>query len=159
MTPNTTGRRPAGVFACITDPTDDDLIGAIDTTLSRFAEYHALQGAFGQRASNRPKGILIERHGIAAQAAFDTLRDHANKSAAKVTGLALQVTDAHVFSIAPTPLKWEGATGDELALECERCHGILGLPDPLIYDASGDGIRLLGRFLCVSRRPRIHIVR
>ena len=49
----------------------------IDMVLRRFAEYHDLEGAFGRRAvTERAKGILMERHSIGEDAAFDLLRAH-----------------------------------------------------------------------------------
>ena len=48
-----------GVFAHISDADVDDWQSSIDIVLRRFAEYHALEGAFGRRALiERAKGIL-----------------------------------------------------------------------------------------------------
>src|SRR5579872_254462 len=66
-----------GVFAYIVDTTPEELQSAIDITLQRFAEYHSLQGAFGRRAAiEQAKGILMARHGVNADRAFDMLRGH-----------------------------------------------------------------------------------
>src|SRR5205085_11083172 len=66
-----------GVFAYIIDGTPDELQSAIDITLQRFSEYQSLQGAFGRRALiEQAKGILMARHAISADAAFDRLREH-----------------------------------------------------------------------------------
>src|SRR5688572_26557504 len=44
---------------------DAEWQSSIDIVLQRFAEFHALQGAFGRRALiERAKGILMERHAI-----------------------------------------------------------------------------------------------
>ena len=52
-----------GIFAYITSEDLPELQTAIDIALRRFAEYHALEGAFGRRAvTERAKGILMERH-------------------------------------------------------------------------------------------------
>jgi AmiR/NasT family two-component response regulator len=65
-----------GVFAHISDDDVDDWQGSIDIVLRRFAEYHDLQGAFGRRALiERAKGILMERHSIDEDAAFEKLRE------------------------------------------------------------------------------------
>src|SRR5881396_2317994 len=65
-----------GIFAYIGDGDAEELQSAIDITLQRFAEYHSLQGAFGRRALiEQAKGILMERHAIAADRAFDLLRE------------------------------------------------------------------------------------
>ena len=62
---------------------------AIDIVLRRFAEYHALEGAFGRRAvTERAKGILMERHSITEQAAFDMLGDEARRTHRKLVDLA-----------------------------------------------------------------------
>ena len=48
-----------GVFAHISDADVEDWQSSIDIVLRRFAEYHALEGAFGRRALiERAKGIL-----------------------------------------------------------------------------------------------------
>ena len=66
-----------GVFAYIIDGTPEELQSAIDITLQRFTEYQNLQGAFGRRATiEQAKGILMARHGIDADRAFEMLRDH-----------------------------------------------------------------------------------
>src|SRR5205085_361206 len=66
-----------GVFAYIVDSTPDELQSAIDITLQRFTEYQSLQGAFGRRALiEQAKGILMARHAINADRAFELLRGH-----------------------------------------------------------------------------------
>ena len=79
-----------GIFAYITDGHDpEEMQSSIDIVLRRFAEYHALEGAFGRRAvTERAKGILMERHGIDEQAAFDMLRNEARRTQRKVIELA-----------------------------------------------------------------------
>ena len=70
-----------GVFAYIIDGSPDELQSAIDITLQRFAEYQNLQGAFGRRATiEQAKGILMCRHSINAEAAFQLLRDHSQRN-------------------------------------------------------------------------------
>jgi AmiR/NasT family two-component response regulator len=67
-----------GIFAYVIDGGDpEELQSSIDVVLRRFAEYHSLEGAFGRRAvTERAKGILMERHGVDEEAAFNLLRDH-----------------------------------------------------------------------------------
>src|SRR5580765_4597545 len=79
-----------GIFAYIADGQDpNELQSSIDIVLRRFAEYHALEEAFGRRAvTERAKGILMERHGIDEQAAFDMLRSEARRTQRKVIELA-----------------------------------------------------------------------
>jgi AmiR/NasT family two-component response regulator len=71
-----------GIFAYIAHGHDpQEMQSSIDIVLRRFAEYHALEGAFGRRAvTERAKGILMERHGIDEQAAFDMLRNEARRT-------------------------------------------------------------------------------
>ena len=79
-----------GIFAYIAHGDDpEEMQSSIDIVLRRFAEYHDLEGAFGRRAvTERAKGILMERHGIDEQAAFDLLRDEARRSNRKLIDLA-----------------------------------------------------------------------
>ena len=66
-----------GVFAHINDADVEDWQSSIDIVLRRFAEYQDLEGAFGRRAmTERAKGILMERHGVDDDAAFEMLREH-----------------------------------------------------------------------------------
>jgi AmiR/NasT family two-component response regulator len=91
-----------GVFAYIVDTTPDELQGAIDITLQRFAEYHSLQGAFGRRAIiEQAKGILMARHGITAERAFEMLRDHSQHNGHKVVDVAQAIVDSHLLLAAP----------------------------------------------------------
>jgi AmiR/NasT family two-component response regulator len=68
-----------GIFAYIAGGHDpQELQSTIDIVLRRFSEYHALESAFGRRAvTEHAKGILMERHGIDEQTAFQMLRDEA----------------------------------------------------------------------------------
>jgi response regulator NasT len=85
-----------GVFAYIVDGSPEELQGALDITLHRFAEYHNLQGAFGRRAhTERAKGILMERHQVDERAAFQLLRDQARNSGRKVVEVADAVLTGH----------------------------------------------------------------
>jgi response regulator NasT len=64
--------------------------------LHRFAEFHALKGAFGRRALiERAKGILMERHAINEESAFEMLRDHSRVDNRKLIDLATAVVDGH----------------------------------------------------------------
>ena len=87
-----------GVFAYLTngEARGDKLESAIEVVLHRFAEYHDLEGAFGRRAlTERAKGILMERHGIDEEAAFQMLRHHSRKGNRKLIDVAQAVLDAH----------------------------------------------------------------
>ncbi|MEX2644832.1 MAG: ANTAR domain-containing protein [Gaiellaceae bacterium] len=93
-----------GVFAYLVDTTPDELQSAIDVTLQRFSEYHDLQGAFGRRAViEQAKGILMARHAIDADAAFELLRDHSQHNGSKLVNVAQAVVDSHRL-LLPAPL-------------------------------------------------------
>ena len=85
-----------GVFAHISDDDVEDWQSSIDIVLRRFTEYHDLQGAFGRRAlTERAKGILMERHSIDEDAAFEMLRDQSRTANRKLIDLAGAVVDGH----------------------------------------------------------------
>jgi AmiR/NasT family two-component response regulator len=85
-----------GVFAHISEDDVEDWQSAIDIVLRRFAEYHDLQGAFGRRATiERAKGILMERHTVAEETAFEMLRKQSRVSNRKLIDLAAAVVDGH----------------------------------------------------------------
>src|SRR5438094_6958830 len=91
-----------GVFAYIVDTTPEELQSAIDITLQRFAEYHSLQGAFGRRAMiEQAKGILMARHAVDADRAFEMLRDHSQHNGQKVIDVAQAIVDSHLLLLAP----------------------------------------------------------
>ena len=77
-----------GVFAHLdsTDPTE--LAGGIDIAVERFRQFRDLLGAFDRRARiERAKGVLIERHGISADEAFERLRRQARDSRRPLMGV------------------------------------------------------------------------
>lgn len=93
-----------GIFAYITDGDPSEIQSAIDIVLRRFAEYHSLEGAFGRRAViERAKGILMERHLISDQSAFELVRDHSQHSGRKVFDIAQAICDSHAL-LPPQPL-------------------------------------------------------
>jgi AmiR/NasT family two-component response regulator len=106
-----TGKDPAyvkeaakrGVFAYIVDTTPEELQSAIDVTLQRFTEYHNLQGAFGRRAViEQAKGILMARHSLSADQAFEMLRDHSQHSGQRLADVATAIVDSHLLLLPPT---------------------------------------------------------
>jgi AmiR/NasT family two-component response regulator len=91
-----------GIFAYITDGESDDDApewqSSIDIVLRRFTEYHDLRGAFGRRAvTERAKGILMERHSIGEDTAFELLREHSRASNRKLIDIASAVVDGHAL--------------------------------------------------------------
>jgi AmiR/NasT family two-component response regulator len=91
-----------GVFAYITDTDPEQLGGAIDIVLRRFAEFHNLQGAFGRRAViEQAKGILMARHAIDQERAFEMLRTHSQHNGRKLVDVAEAIVDSHLL-LLPT---------------------------------------------------------
>lgn len=85
-----------GIFAYLIDGDPEELEAALDIVLRRFAAYHALEGAFERRAViEQAKGILMERHGIDAQRAFELIRDDARNHSRKVVDVADAIVSAH----------------------------------------------------------------
>jgi AmiR/NasT family two-component response regulator len=86
-----------GIFSYIAHGGDlQEMQSSIDIALERFAEYHALEGAFGRRAiTERAKGILMERHGVDEQQAFHMLRDQARRTNRKIVDVAESVVASH----------------------------------------------------------------
>lgn len=85
-----------GVFAQISDDDVEDWQNSIDIVLRRFAEYQDLEGAFGRRALiERAKGILMERHSVDEDAAFELLRERSRMANRKLVDLAAAVVDGH----------------------------------------------------------------
>ena len=85
-----------GIFAYLIDGDPEELGAALDIVLRRFAAYHALEGAFERRAViEQAKGILMERHGVDAQRAFELIRDDARSHSRKVVDVADAIVSAH----------------------------------------------------------------
>jgi response regulator NasT len=86
-----------GVFAYVLlDANGGELQGALDVTLRRFAEFQNLQGAFGRRAIiEQAKGILMERNGIDADAAFALLKSHSQQTGQKIFDVAQAIGQTH----------------------------------------------------------------
>ena len=110
-----------GIFSYIAHGGDlEEMQSSIDVALQRFAEYHALEGAFGRRAvTERAKGILMERHGIDEQQAFAVLREHARRTSTKIVDVAASILASHRLlssgATSPAPFDEEHLTrpGDE----------------------------------------------
>ncbi|MEA2623875.1 MAG: two-component system, response regulator PdtaR [Chloroflexota bacterium] len=87
-----------GVFAVITDRAREEWQDTLSVVLRRFAEYHDLRGAFGRRSTiERAKGILMERHSVGEQRAFEMLRAHARTRNRKLIDIASAVVDGHAL--------------------------------------------------------------
>jgi len=107
-----------GIFAYLTAEEDSrELESSIDIVLRRFAEYHGLEGAFARRAvTERAKGILMERHMIDEQGAFNLIHAHARRTNRKVVDVAEAIVASHQVlpSTSPAHRDYEEApVGDE----------------------------------------------
>jgi AmiR/NasT family two-component response regulator len=101
-----------GVFAYIVDGDAEELQSAIDITLQRFSEYHNLQGAFGRRATiEQAKGILMARHAIDQQRAFEMLRSHSQRNGRKLVDVADAVVESHLLLLPPMAGTLDGDAG------------------------------------------------
>jgi AmiR/NasT family two-component response regulator len=101
-----------GVFAHISDDDVEDWQSSIDIVLRRFAEYHDLEGAFGRRALiEQAKGILMARHSIDAERAFEMLRDHSQHNGRKLSDIAVAVVESHLLLLPPPPAEQPPTAG------------------------------------------------
>jgi AmiR/NasT family two-component response regulator len=93
-----------GIFAYIDHEEPEELQGAIEVVLRRYAEFRNLEGAFGRRAViERAKGILMERHAIDEREAFELLRSHSRRAGRRLTDVADAVIDSHLLLPATLP--------------------------------------------------------
>jgi AmiR/NasT family two-component response regulator len=87
-----------GVFAYLVDGDPAALQNALEITFRRFAEYQNLQGAFGRRARiEQAKGILMARHAIGEDEAFEMLRSHSSHNGRKLVDVAEAVVESHLL--------------------------------------------------------------
>jgi response regulator NasT len=83
-----------GVFAHITDGDPQEWQNSIEIVLRRFAEYRDLEGAFKRRAlTERAKGILMERHAVDEERAFQMIRAHARRTGTLLVETAQVIVD------------------------------------------------------------------
>jgi len=93
-----------GVFAYIVDTDSEELQSEIEITLKRFSEFDSLQGAFGRRAViEQAKGILMERHKIDKDRAFEMLRSHSQHTGHKVIDVAEAIVESYLLLPPPPP--------------------------------------------------------
>ncbi len=91
-----------GVFAYITDGDPQEWQNSIEIVLRRFAEYRDLEGAFKRRTvTERAKGILMERHTVDEERAFQMLRDDARRTQSVLVDTAQSIIDGKVLTEDP----------------------------------------------------------
>ena len=87
-----------GVFAYLADGEAEELESALEIVLERFAEFRNLEGAFGRRAvTERAKGILMERHRVDEQRAFELLRSQSRNTGRKLVEVAEAVVEGYLL--------------------------------------------------------------
>ena len=93
-----------GVFAYIEDGGRDQMQSALGIVRRRYAELARVRGALGRQAIiEQAKGILMERHGLSARDAFESLRQHARNTNQTVYDVAEAVTLSYsLFRSPPT---------------------------------------------------------
>jgi two-component system, response regulator / RNA-binding antiterminator len=115
-----------GIFAYITMGLEAAALqSSLDVVLSRFAEYHGLEGAFARRAiTERAKGILMERHAIDEKQAFTMLRDQARRTNRKITDVA------EALALSVTLLPARPSISPTLHVEDDAVHEANEAPGP-----------------------------
>ena len=83
-----------GIFAYITDEHSEEWQNSIEIVLRRFAEFRDLEGAFKRRTlTERAKGILMERHAVDEERAFQMIREHARGTQGTLVQTAQAIVD------------------------------------------------------------------
>lgn len=91
-----------GVFAYLVDTDPEELQSVIEITLQRFAEFQSLQGALGRRAAiEQAKGILMARHAVNPEKAFEMLREHSQHNGHKLIDVAQAIVESHLLLLPP----------------------------------------------------------
>ena len=81
-----------GVFAHLDSTDQTELAGGIDIAVERYRQFRDLLQAFDRRARiERAKGLLMERHGISEEEAFERLRRHARDTRRPIMGVVEDV--------------------------------------------------------------------
>jgi AmiR/NasT family two-component response regulator len=114
-----------GIFAYITMGREAAALqSSLDVVLSRFAEYHGLEGAFARRAiTERAKGILMERHAIDEKQAFTMLREEARRTNRKITDVAEAVALSVTLLPARPSISSTLHVEDDAVLEANEAPG------------------------------------
>ena len=81
-----------GIFAHLDSTDQTELAGGIDIAVERYRQFRDLLGAFDRRARiERAKGLLMERHGIGEEEAFERLRRQARDTRRPIMGVVEDV--------------------------------------------------------------------
>ena len=86
-----------GVFAYLADGEADELESALDIVLAALRRVPEPGGGIRTRAvTERAKGILMERHGVDEQRAFELLRAQSRNTGRKLVEVAASVVEGHL---------------------------------------------------------------
>ena len=78
----------SGVFAHLDSTDSTELAGGIDIAVERYRQFRDLLGAFDRRARiERAKGLLMERHGLSDEEAFERIRRQARDTRTPIMGV------------------------------------------------------------------------
>lgn len=92
----------AGVYASVVGTDACDIQAAMDIAIERFRQFRMLQEAFARRASlEQAKGILMARHGVDQDEAFELLRSYARRRSLRVTDIAGALLESHRLLAPP----------------------------------------------------------
>ena len=93
-----------GIFAYIVNGKPEEMQGAIEITIRRYAEYTNLEGAFRRRAViERAKGIVMARQAVGEREAFELLRAQSQRSGHRLFDVAEAVIESHLLLIPASP--------------------------------------------------------
>ena len=91
-----------GVFAYIKHGEREEMGSTLEIVVRRYSEFTRVQEALGRQAIIEPaKGILMERHGLSARQAFESLRQHARNTNQNVYDVAEAVTLSYSLFRSP----------------------------------------------------------
>jgi AmiR/NasT family two-component response regulator len=91
-----------GVFAYIKHSEREEMGSTLEIVVRRYADFTRVQEALGRQAIiEQAKGILMERHGLSARQAFESLRQHARNTNQNVYDVAEAVTLSYSLFRSP----------------------------------------------------------
>jgi hypothetical protein len=129
-----------GGFAYVVTGDDpQELQSSIDIVLRRFREYHALESAFGRRATTeRAKGALMERHRVDEAQAFEMLRREARRTQRKLVDVAAGCSPRTCCSLRARPVRKGRSGQSSQSRRCLDLRGVAAGRVPLLADLEPD---------------------
>jgi AmiR/NasT family two-component response regulator len=91
-----------GAFAYVKHGERQEMGSTLEIVVCRYADFTRVQEALGRQAIiEQAKGILMERHGLSARQAFESLRQHARNTNQHVYDVAEAVTLSYSLFRSP----------------------------------------------------------